>query len=293
MQLASPGAGPSWPAPCSWEVPLGAWRWAAVATAPRPQPAQRQPAPAQGQSACSGHDLPPVGQVAAQGRQGGGTSRARWLREPWGPAFGQVPDSPCTIHCPPLPAHLHPWGGQEVMPVKGECPGLEGSPKLASSRPGGQPLPAHVLIWPCLQAAGRTVFGPPPKPSRVSHVLSLLSHRKRKVLSWVMPGLDRRGGAEAWAVTVLGSRAADARDAPARAVGRLCPVCFLHGDRKEHVQTVATHTPRARRPPRLQPHAQRFCSGHQPSPCHPVAAGSPGAAGAAGPARRLTGTPQG
>ena len=58
-------------------------------------------------------------------------------------------------------------------------------------------MPTHVLIQPRPQAAGRTVFGPPPKPPRVSLVLSLFSHQKREVLSWVIPGLDWRGGAEA------------------------------------------------------------------------------------------------
>lgn len=51
--------------------------------------------------------------------------------------------------------------------------------------------------------------------------------------------------------------------------------------------------PQARRAPCFRAPAQRLCSGRWPSPCHPVAAGSPGAAGTAGPAWQLTGAPRG
>lgn len=133
-QLAPPGRWPepacaSCPAQRGWDVPPGAWCWAAVATAPRPQPTRKRPAPAQGQSACSGCDLRPVGRVGVQGHQGGGTSRARRLREPWGLAFGQAPDSPRAICCPPLPTHLRPWGGQEAMPSERGAPQTRGRPE--------------------------------------------------------------------------------------------------------------------------------------------------------------------
>lgn len=51
--------------------------------------------------------------------------------------------------------------------------------------------------------------------------------------------------------------------------------------------------PQARWPPCLRAPAQRLRSGRRPSPCHLVTAGSPGAAGAAGPAWQLTGAPRG
>lgn len=80
------------------------------------------------------------------------------------------------------------------MPAKGECPGLERSPKLASSRPGGQPLPTHILTRPRLQVAGRTVFGPPPKPSSFSWSFFVQPLKEEGAeLGHARPGLEGRG----------------------------------------------------------------------------------------------------
>lgn len=141
------GAGPSRPVraalpsaagTCHW-VPGAGQQWRLL---PAPQPARKRPTPAQGQSACSGHDLHPVGRVGVQGCQGEGTSRARRLHEPWGLAFGQVPDSPCAICCLPQPTHLRSWGGQEAMPGKGGMPRTRGLPQAGlCSGPVVNPCP--------------------------------------------------------------------------------------------------------------------------------------------------------
>lgn len=94
---------------------------------------------------------------------------------------GVWPSGRRLIALVPSAAHLClpicvPGVGKRRCHPNGERPRLEDVPKLVSVQPGGQPLPTHILIQPHPRAAGRTVFGPPPKPSRVSLILSLFSH---------------------------------------------------------------------------------------------------------------------
>lgn len=95
------GAGPSQPAPCSWEVPLGAWRWAAVGLLPAPSlhgsglPRPRASLPALAvTSVLSGRCL--SRDVREEGRRGHRGSVSPWVQ----------PSGRCLIALVPSAAHL-------------------------------------------------------------------------------------------------------------------------------------------------------------------------------------------